>query len=88
LQLVAERCKAYESGPITYHDITESFQSVDAFWADLFPVERHRLVRLLVEKVEIRETGIDMILKTGGINSLVTELAGLACQVNERRPRQ
>ena len=59
---------------------------MDAFWDDLFPVERHRLVRLLVEKVELRETGIDMILKTGGLSSLVTELAGLACQMNERRP--
>jgi site-specific DNA recombinase len=40
---------------------------------------------LVVEKVEVRETGIDMELKTNGLTTLITELAGLACEVNERR---
>jgi site-specific DNA recombinase len=38
-----------------------------------------------VDKVEIRETGIDMELKTNGLTTLIAELAGLACEVNERR---
>jgi phage head maturation protease len=36
-----------------------------------FPGERNRLIRLLVEKLEVRETGIDMELKTNGLTKLI-----------------
>ncbi len=42
----------------------------------------------LVETVEVRETGIDMELKTSGMTTLVKELAGLSCEVNELRENQ
>jgi site-specific DNA recombinase len=61
---------------------------VESFWQALFPVERNRLIRLLVEKVEIRETGIDMELRTNGLTTLIADLAGLACEVNQRRANQ
>jgi site-specific DNA recombinase len=82
---VAERCKAYQSSNISEQDVSEAFQNVETFWQDLFPVERNRLIRLLVNKVEIRETGIDIELRTNGLTTLIAELAGLACEVNERR---
>ncbi len=85
---VASRCKIYHGSAITEQDVSEAFANVETFWKDLFPVERNRLIRLLVEKVEIRETGIDMELKTNGLTALITELAGLACEVNERRAGQ
>lgn len=59
---VSERCRAYQGNSITEQDVSEAFQNVEGFWEDLFPVERNRLIRLLVDKVEIRETGIDMEL--------------------------
>lgn len=82
---VASRCTAFQNSNITEQDVSEAFLSVETFWQDLFPVKRNRLIRLLVEKIEIRETGIDMELKTNGLTTLITELAGLACEVNERR---
>jgi site-specific DNA recombinase len=82
---VAARCKTYQGLGITEQDVAEAFSNVEIFWEDLFPVERNRLIRVLVEKVEIRETGIDLELKTNGLTTLITELAGLACEVNERR---
>ena len=85
---VADRCKAHQGPNITEHDVSEAFQDVERFWADLFPVERNRIIRLLVDKVEIRETGIDMEIKTNGLTTLIAELAGLACEVNERRETQ
>jgi site-specific DNA recombinase len=48
-------------------------------------VEKNPLIRLLVDEVEIRETGIDMELRTSGVTTLIAELTGLACEVNERR---
>ena len=56
---------------------------METFWEDLFPLERNRLIRLLVEKVELRETGIDMELKTRGLSSLIIELSGLASEARE-----
>lgn len=82
---VSERCRAYQGNSITEQDVSEAFQNVEGFWEDLFPVERNRLIRLLVDKVEIRETGIDMELRTNGLTTLIAELAGLACEVTERR---
>ena len=58
------------------------------FWEDLFPLERNRLIRLLVEKVELRETGIDMELKTEGMTSLIIELSGLTSEARERSQAQ
>ena len=61
---------------------------METFWNDLFPLERNRLIRLLVEKVELRETGIDMELKTEGMTSLIIELSGLASEARERSQAQ
>ena len=81
---VSARLKVIDTEQISEGDVSEAFQSVETFWEDLFPLERNRLIQLLVETIEIRETGIDMELKTNGLTNLVTELAGLACEVRER----
>ena len=71
---VSARAQAFESDRVAEREVAEAFQSVETFWEDLFPLERNRLIRLLVEKVEVRETGIDMELKTRGLTSLIIEL--------------
>ena len=81
---VSARAQAFESDPVAGREVSEAFQSVETFWEDLFPLERNRLIQLLVEKVEIRETGIDMELKTQGLTSLIVELSGLATEARER----
>ena len=68
---------APEGVTITEKDISETFQNMDFFWDDLFPMERNRLIRLLVENVEVRETGLDLEIKTNGLASLVKELTGV-----------
>ena len=81
---VSARAQAFEANPVAEREVSEAFQSVETFWEDLFPLERNRLIRLLVEKVELRETGIDMELKTQGMTSLIIELSGLASEAGER----
>ena len=81
---VSARAQAFEADPVAEREVAEAFQSVETFWEDLFPLERNRLIRLLVEKVELRETGIDMELKTRGLSSLIIELSGLASEARER----
>ena len=85
---VAVRAQAFEADSIAEREVLEAFQSVETFWDDLFPLERNRLIRLLVEKVELRETGIDMELKTEGMASLIIELSGLASEAGERSQAQ
>lgn len=46
---VSDRCKAYKGEHISEQDVSGTFQNVECFWEDLFPVERNRLIRLLVE---------------------------------------
>ena len=81
---VSARAQAFEADPVAEREVAEALQSVETFWDDLFPLERNRLIRLLVEKVDIRETGIDMELKTRGLTSLIIELSGLASEARER----
>ena len=85
---VSARAQAFEANPVAEREVSEAFQSVETFWEDLFPLERNRLIRLLVEKVALRETGIDMELKTQGMTSLIIELSGSASEARERSQAQ
>jgi site-specific DNA recombinase len=82
---VSNQCQLYEGKKITEQNVASTFQSVESFWEQLFPMERHRLIHLLVEKVELRETGIDMSLKTNGLTNLIAELSGLANLAHKRK---
>jgi site-specific DNA recombinase len=46
--------------------------------------EKNRLIHLLVESVTVREDGLDIVLKTNGLNSLVMELLTYAVEVEGR----
>ncbi|MDF7806259.1 recombinase family protein [Pontiellaceae bacterium B12219] len=81
---IVARLNAMKSGAITEADVSAAFQSIEVFWEDLFPLERHRLIQLLVDRIELREEGIDMTLKTNGLTGLVSELSGLAEEVEGR----
>ena len=51
-----------------------AFQNIDGFWDELFPVERHRLLKLLVESVTVSESGLEMKIKTAGMRGLIKEI--------------
>ena len=62
----------------------EAVQEIGAIWEHLLPLERNRLVRLLVEKVEIRSNGIDIVLKTKDLPRIHVELHDMACAARKR----
>lgn len=82
---VTEQKSAVTTANITERDISEAFQNIEKFWDVLYPAERNRLIRLIVEKIEVRETGIDMEVRTRGLAILITELAGLTVEIKERK---
>ena len=47
---------------------------MDPLWDELFPAEQARIIRLLVERVEIGPAGADIRLRIDGLASLVRDL--------------
>jgi hypothetical protein len=56
--------------------VREALADFDRIWDELFPAEQARLVRLLVERVDVREDGIRVRLKTEGLRDVIQDLQG------------
>jgi len=69
----AARMSAAEQ-PLDHEEAAESLQQLDAIWEELFPGEQARILRLLVEQLEVGTEGIDLRLRVEGLHSLVAEL--------------
>ena len=59
---------------LTEDETREALAQLDPLWAELFPAEQARIVRLLVERVEIGPAGADIRLRLDGLSSLVRDL--------------
>ena len=55
---------------------SDTLQRPDRLWDELFPAEQARIVRLLVERVEVGPDGADIRLRIAGLTSLMQELRG------------
>ena len=52
----------------------DALAQLDPLWEELFPAEQARIVRLLVERVEVGPSGADIRLRVAGLTSLMREL--------------
>jgi site-specific DNA recombinase len=59
-------------------EVREALVSFDAVWAELFPAEQSRIARLLIDKVVVLPTMVDVHLLIEGITTLVTEMRSAA----------
>lgn len=59
---------------VTEAEVRDAVTSLDPLWDELFPAELARLVRLLVERVEVSSAGADIRLRVDGLTGLVREL--------------
>jgi len=67
----------------TVPDVTEpevllALERIEPLWDELFPAERARIVRLLVDRVDVRADGAAVRLRLDGLSSLVRDLAAQA----------
>jgi len=69
----------------TETDVREALMNIDPVWDVLFPRERERIVKLLVEKVVMNPDSMDVVIRTNGLNSLVTELRETTEQAESRK---
>jgi hypothetical protein len=45
-----------------------------SLWAELFPAEQARIMKLLVERVDVSVDGLEVRLRAEGLTSLLAEL--------------
>jgi site-specific DNA recombinase len=55
-------------------DVVETITAFAPLWEDLFPAEQARIVRLLVERVDLAPDGMKVRLRAEGLQTLVEEL--------------
>jgi len=63
-------------GGISETEVRAALEQLDPIWDELFPAEQARIVRLLVERVEVHHDGVDIWLRIDGLASLVEEFSG------------
>ena len=49
----------------------ENFSEI---WSEIFPIERQRILDLLLERVSVFNDHVDVEIKTGGINAFIKEM--------------
>ena len=60
---------------------TVAMTRLDEIWDQLFPAEQARIVRLLVEKVIVSPTELEVRLRANGLEKMVLELQADRLQV-------
>jgi site-specific DNA recombinase len=60
---------------MTAPDVIEALGALEPVWDELYPAEQARILRLLIERINIAPDGISVTLYAAGIRSLVAELA-------------
>ncbi len=51
-----------------------AMRQIDKVWDHLFPVEQHRIMKLLIERVQLREDGLDIIWRDDGWRGMRGEM--------------
>ena len=71
---IAERAKTHDSD-IDEAKVTVALTQFEQVWAQIFPAEQSRIVQLLVERITVSNTGMDIRLRANGLVRLVAELS-------------
>ncbi|QDM29385.1 recombinase family protein [Tardiphaga sp. vice304] len=68
---------------VSENDVRSALIEFEPLWAELFPAEQARIIELLVERVDVSPTGIDLLLRVAGLTSLCSELRGTTTSQEE-----
>jgi site-specific DNA recombinase len=66
---------AAEDTVLGERDVIEALGALEPVWDELYPAEQARILRLLIERIDVAPDGISVTLHAAGIRSLVAELA-------------
>lgn len=75
-EIVVRICRALRSSeqPLPERDVVNALEEFGPLWDELFPAEQVRIVRLLVERVDVKLDGLTIRLRAEGLTSLAEEL--------------
>ena len=59
---------------VTEHEVLRALERIEPLWDELFHSEKARIVRLLVDRVDVRADGAAVRLRLDGLGSLVRDL--------------
>jgi DNA invertase Pin-like site-specific DNA recombinase len=68
------RAAQCEAPDLTEAETREALEQLDPLWDELFPAEQARIVRSLVERVDVSPAGADIRLRLDGLSGLVRDL--------------
>jgi DNA invertase Pin-like site-specific DNA recombinase len=63
-----------EAPDLQEQEVRQALEQLEPLWEELFPAEQARILRLLVERVEIGPQGADIRLRVDGLSSLAGDL--------------
>ena len=63
---------------LTEAEVRDALNELEPLWDELFPAERARIIRLLVERVTVGPEGADIQLRIEGLASVVRDLGARA----------
>jgi len=72
-----------QEGVPTEQDVAVALKTIDPLWAELFPAEKERIVRLLVDSVTVRPDGLTVRLRPMGLVALASEVQGAETELVE-----
>jgi site-specific DNA recombinase len=74
MEAVESELEILNANRLDCREISGALKSLDELWDELFPVERYRLARLLIDKIIVTKESLRMEIKTHGAASLAREL--------------
>jgi site-specific DNA recombinase len=66
---------AAEDAMVEENEVIEALGALEPVWDELYPAEQARILRLLIERIDVAPDGISVTLHAAGIRSLIVELA-------------
>jgi hypothetical protein len=67
--------RAADDAVLEEGEVIEALGALEPVWDELYPAEQGRIMRLLIERIDVAPDGISVTLHAAGIRSLVAELA-------------
>jgi hypothetical protein len=69
-----------EAPDLTECEVRDALGRLEPLWDELFPAEQTRIVRALVERVEVGPAGADIRLRVEGLAGLVRDLGSISSE--------
>jgi len=66
---------AHQDDAPSEQDVAAALRTIEPLWEELFPAEKERIVRLLVDTVTVRPDGLTIRLRPTGLITLADEIA-------------